>query len=305
MYVGVEPGSNMSSGQGISKELSISEVVSKTFELYRRDFLKYVILFAVVEAIIGVFTTLVRRAITLPVLSANATPQEVLNWAPGFFGALISLIVLTVIVTWVFFPVAFGSAVELASEQIEKERADLEASVRFTISKLILIWAVSLVAGIIVALGLIALVVPGIILGTMFSLALPVVMIESPGVLESLGRSRKLVSRRWLKTLALIIVFGIIVGIASAIVGVISGPFGVASTVVSSILSAFYLPVIPIALTVYYYSNAARIAPPQMSQVPVTPAPIAQTGMKFCPNCGAQLASTAAFCAKCGTKQPA
>ncbi|MGP8125882.1 MAG: zinc-ribbon domain-containing protein [Nitrososphaerales archaeon] len=295
----------MSNGQRISKELSLSEVVSKTFELYRRDFLKYVILFAVVEAIIGVFTTLVRRAIVLPVLSAHATSQEVLNWAPGFFGALISLIVLTVIVTWVFFPVAFGSAVKLASDQIEKERADLEASVRFTISKLILIWVVGLVAGIIVALGLIALVVPGIILGIMFSLVFPVVMIESPGVLESLGRSRKLVGRRWLKTLALIIVFGIIVGIASVIVGVISGPFGVASTVVSSILSAFYLPVIPIGLTVYYYSNAARIAPPQMSQVPVTPAPIAQTGVKFCPNCGAQLASTATFCAKCGAKQPA
>ena len=212
---------------------------------------------------------------------------------------------MTAIVTWVFFPVAIGSAVKLASEQIEKERADFEASVRFAISKLIWIWVVGIVAGIIVCLGLIALIVPGIILAIMFSLVLPVVIIESPGVLESLGRSRKLVSRRWLKTLALIIVFGIIIGIASAIVGAISGPFGNASTVVSSILSAFYLPVIPIALTVYYYSNGARIAPPQLSQAAVAPSPTVRAGMKFCPNCGTQLASTATFCTKCGAKQPA
>ena len=295
----------MSSGQGITQELSLSEVVSKTFKLYQRDFWKYVILFVVVEAIIGVFTTLVRRAITLPVLPANATSQQVLNWAPGFFGALISLIALTAIVTWVFFPVAVGSAVKLASGQIEKGQADLEASVRFGISKLVWLWVVGIVVGIIVSLGLIALIVPGIILAIMFSLVLPVIIIESPGVLGSLGRSRKLVSQRWLKTLAMIVVFGIIVAIASSIVSAISGPFGIASTVVSSILSAFYLPVIPIALTVYYYSNAARIAPPQMSQAPVTFAPTVQTGTKFCPNCGTQLASTATFCAKCGAKQPA
>ena len=291
-----------SSGQGITQELSLSDVVSKTFKLYQRDFWKYVILFVVVEAIIGVFTTLVRRAITLPVLPANATSQQVLNWAPGFFGALISLIALTAIVTWVFFPVAVGSAVKLASGQIEKGQADLEASVRFGISKLVWLWVVGIVAGIIVSLGLIALIVPGIILAIMFSLVLPVIIIESPGVLGSLGRSRKLVSQRWLKTLAMIVVFGIIVAIASSIVSAISGPFGIASTVVSSILSAFYLPVIPIALTVYYYSNAARIAPPQMSQAPVTFAPTVQTGTKFCPNCGAQLASTATFRAKCGAK---
>jgi hypothetical protein len=295
----------MSSGQRITQELGLGEVVSKTFKLYQRDFWKYVILFAVVEAIVGVFTTVVRRAITLPTLPANSTTQQALNWAPGFFGALISMVALIAIVTLVFFPVAVGSAVKLASDQIESDQADLEASVRFAISRLVPIWLVSIVAGIIVGLGLIALLVPGIILAIMFSLVLPVVMIERPGILESLGRSRKLVSGRWLKTLALMIVFGIITGIASAIVSAISGPFGIASTVVSSVLSAFYLPVIPIALTVYYYSNVARIAPPQTSQAPVILTPTAQTGMKFCPDCGTQLVSSAMFCPKCGAKQPA
>ena len=39
---------------------------------------------------------------------------------------------------------------------------------------------------------------------------------------------------------------------------------------------------------------------------PLQPASQAQAapGMKFCPNCGTQLAASAVFCSKCGTKQP-
>ncbi|MDA4117642.1 MAG: zinc-ribbon domain-containing protein [Thaumarchaeota archaeon] len=293
----------MSGGQGITQELGLGEVVSKTFELYRRDFSKYAVLFVVVEAIIGVLTTLVRRAVILPAaLPSTATTQQLVNWLPGFFGALITLIALSAIVTWGFYPISVGSAVKLASEEIVTGQAGLVPSVRFAISRIVWIWAVGIVVGIVVILGLVALVVPGIILAIMYSLVLPVVMLERAGF-ESLGRSRKLVSRRWLKTFALVIVLGIIVGIASGVVSAISGPFGVASTIVSNILSAFYLPIIPIALTVYYYSNAARIAPP-MSETLMAPGDRLQVGMKFCPNCGTQIASSTMFCTACGAKQP-
>jgi hypothetical protein len=290
----------MSQGQGITREQSLGEVVSRTFELYGRGFAKYLVLFAVVEAVTGVLTTLVQRAFILPTLPANATLQQFLDWLPGFLGVLIPLIALTAIATLVFYPVAVGSAVKLAAEEIEKGQADLAASVRFALSRLVWIWVLSIVVGVIVVAGLVALVVPGIILAIMFSLVLPVLLIENPGVLESLGRSRKLVSHRWLKTLALVIVFGVIIAIASAIVSAISEPFGDASNIVSSILSAFYAPLIPIALTVYYYSNVTRTAPPQVSQ-----AATFQAGMKFCPSCGTQLASSAIFCSKCGAAQPA
>jgi len=43
---------------GIRRELSLGDVISKTFELYRRDFTKYFVIFAVVGAIIGIVTAL-------------------------------------------------------------------------------------------------------------------------------------------------------------------------------------------------------------------------------------------------------
>src|SRR5207249_8513985 len=287
--------------QSIKRELSLGEVIQKTFELYRRDFTKYFVLFAIVGAIIGVVMTIARQIFILPTPPSNPTPQQVYTWLPGFFATLIPLISSIIIVSIVFSAIAQGSAIKMASEQIEKGQTDLGRSVRFTASKLPWIWALSIVVGIIVFLGLIALIIPGIILAIMYSLALPVLLIENRGVLDSMGKSRQLVSHRWLKTFATFLVLAIIVIIASAIVNAITGPLGIAGPVVNGILSAFYQPLFPILMTVYYYSNLARITTLPADQMP-TPAMTSQAGMKFCPSCGTQLPSSATFCPRCGAK---
>ena len=67
--------------QGINRELSLGEVLSKTFELYQRGFTKYFLLFAVVGVIINVATKLVLQAFPLPVLPPNPTRP---NSSPAF-----------------------------------------------------------------------------------------------------------------------------------------------------------------------------------------------------------------------------
>ncbi|MDE1854048.1 MAG: zinc-ribbon domain-containing protein [Thaumarchaeota archaeon] len=297
----------MSQEQGISRELTLGEVVSKTFDVYKRGFTKFVVLFLVVEVVIGVLTALVQRTFVVPPLIPNPTPQQVYSWLPGFFGALVPLVALTTLAAFLFYPIALGSTVKMTSDEVTKGQSNLGGSIRFAFSKLLWIWVLSIIVGIIVLLGLIALIIPGIILAIMFSLTIPVLLIENPGVLESMGRSRKLVSQRWLKTFALVLIFGIIVAIAGIVVSVIALPFGAASGVVSGILSAFYQPLLPIAITVYYFSNVARTTAPQAGMAPSAPmAPAAdvQGGMKFCPKCSAQMPSTATLCPKCGAPQP-
>src|SRR2546426_9492053 len=132
--------------QGIKRELSLGEVIQKTFELYQRDFTKYFVLFAIVGAIIGVVMTIARQIFILPTLPSNPTPQQVYTWLPGFFATLIPLISSIVIVSIVFSAIAQGSAIKMGSEQIVKGQTDLGRSVRFTASKLPWIWALSIVS---------------------------------------------------------------------------------------------------------------------------------------------------------------
>src|SRR2546422_9383661 len=253
--------------QGISRELSLGENISKTFEVYRREFAKYFVLFAIVGVIVQVVTTLAQQAIVLPTLPVNPTSEQVSSWFAALFGAFFLLIGAIFIVNIVFSTIAEGSAIKLASEQITKGEANLGAAIKLAISRLLSIWALSIIVVIIVFLGTLALVVPGIMLAIMFSLALPVPLLENKGVTESMGRSRQLVSHRWGKTFGTFLVLGIIGLIASLIFSAITAPLGIIAPVVNGILSALYQPLFPILLAVYYYSNLARTAPATAAQM--------------------------------------
>src|SRR5437016_3220795 len=287
---------------GISHELGLVLIIWITVEMYRLVFSKSVLLFTVVAVSRQVVTALAQQAFVLPTLPVNPPPQQFSAYFSSLFGALFLLLVVIFVVNIVFSTIAESSAIRLASEQITKGQVSLGASIRFAVSRLLSIWALSIIVGIIVVLGFIALIVPGIILGIMFSLALPVLLIENKGVTESMGRSRQLVSHRWAKTFGTFLVLGIIVLIASLIFSAITAPLGFIGPVVNGILSALYQPLFPILMAVYYYSNLARISQPPPGQMPMGPTGTFQAGMKLCPTCGTQNVSSATFCTKCGAR---
>ena len=78
--------------QGIGRELGLGEVISKTFEVYLRDFVKYFVLFAIVGVIVQVVTTLAQQAFVLPTPPVNPTPQQYSSWFPALFASLFLLI---------------------------------------------------------------------------------------------------------------------------------------------------------------------------------------------------------------------
>ncbi len=291
----------MASDQGITKELSFGEVISKTFELYRNRFAAYLVFFLVIEAIYAAVTAAVGQATSLPSLPTSPTSQQVSNWLSANLGTLAAATVAVLVVALVVFPIAIGATIRMASDEIQNKRSEIGASILYAASKIVSMWALAIIVGIIIILGLIALIVPGIILAVMFCLVLPALLLENAGVIGSMGRSRELVGHRWLKTFFTGLVLFIIVIVISSVLDVIGGLFGQASGFVSTILGAFTAPIFPIAMTVYYYSNLARIAP-----APATPyaQPVAPPGTKFCTNCGTQLAASATFCSNCGAKQP-
>ncbi len=285
-------------GSPIRNELSLGDVIERTFSLYMRNFLKYFAVFLTFQAVIGVLSTLVMLAFPLPTLPPNATSQQALNFLPGLLAALFLQLALTLIVAWVFGSISTGTAIRFTSGVLQKGQAELKASLGYTVSKLLPILALGLITGILTFLGALAFIVPGIILGIMFSLSLPVLLIENAGVIDSLGRSRKLVGSRWLKTFGLLIVLGIIGIVISVVASVFSAFFGIFGSLVTELIGAFYLPLYPIALTVYYYSNVARLTYPQPGTSWAVPG-----GFKYCQACGSPLPAFAAFCSNCGVKQ--
>jgi len=256
-----------------SRELSVGEILSLSFKLYRSRFLQFFLPFLISGIIIGISTYAITSSFPIPTPPSIPTSpgaplpyEELIAWFSAFLMATIMIVGLSGLVLWIVGTTITGVVIKNASDQIEKGTSNLGVSFNFAISKLPSLLVAQFVAGILIAIGMLLLIVPGIIIAIMFLLALPAIIIERKGTLESLGRSKKLVSKRWLKTFALLLVLGIIVLIVNGVAIVLAIPFNfihpIINPLVTNIISAFVSPIYPIAITYLYYAMVARENPP-------------------------------------------
>jgi len=251
------------------RELSLEEILKWAFAIYSKNFTKFLIPFLAAALVVGSLGVVVYNfatTATANIPEPGASPEEIQNWFWGFIVAMLAIVFIMGITSWIISAVVNGVCVKCAADLIEKGKASLTEAFNFTVYKLVSLLAVALITVILIGLGFLALIVPGIILLIMFSLVVPAIMIEDIGALDSLSRSRRLVSYRWLKTFALLLIVYLAVIFVSYIGNLIGQPLGPLSTLVGSVAAAFVQPIIPIALTVYYYAmlakEAKRVPPP-------------------------------------------
>lgn len=155
---------------------------------------------------------------------------------PALFGELIALIAITLFT---------GMVVELVADVRDGRRdASARQLLRAVAPVLGQLLVVGLVVGIVVIVGFFLLIIPGVVLLTLWWVAAPVVVIERPEGLKALGRSRELVSGNGLRVFAVVflllivvaaVVFGLTLAAESAgtaagvvvrvVVGVLTAPF--------------------------------------------------------------------------------
>lgn len=116
----------------------------------------------------------------------------------------------------------------------------------------------SILAGIGIAIGLFLLIVPGLILLTIWAVIIPVIVIERSGALESFGRSQQLVRGRGWQVFGTLVLLYLIQFAAGAVLAVILGALPHAyrdglTTVISGTLVAPYLA---LGVTLIYYRLA-------------------------------------------------
>lgn len=168
--------------------------------------------------------------------------------SPGL--AIIGLII-SIVASMLF----TGMVVELVADVQDGRRdsspGQLLKAVTPVLGPLIL---VGIVAGIGIAIGFVLIIVPGLILITIWSVAAPVVVLERPGVLAALGRSRELVRGNGWQVFGVILVLDVLViVIASAIeIAANSAGSGV-GIVVRVIVGVLTAPLSALAAAVLYF----------------------------------------------------
>ncbi len=117
--------------------------------------------------------------------------------------------------------------------------------------------AVSILAGIGLAIGFILLIIPGLILMVLWSVVAPVTVLERPGVFAAFGRSRELVRGNGWEVFAVIVIVFVAVAVVSIAAGLVSASLGsLGRALVQWAVNAALAPVTALSASVLYFALA-------------------------------------------------
>jgi hypothetical protein len=155
--------------------------------------------------------------------------------------------------------------------------------------------AVGVLAAIGIGVGFTLIIVPGLILLTIWAVVAPVVVLERPGVLASFGRSRELVRGNGWQTFGVVLVLALLVEIVAAALDAAaeSASTGV-GIVVRVIVGVLVGPVSALAAAVLYFElrRLQRAAAPLGASAGFAAEPEPQPGVESQPPTGGQPAAS-------------
>lgn len=196
----------------------------------------------------------------------------------GWFGALVGSLIGVVGLFWLQ-----GALVEAVAD-VRDGRADLTMGQTFARAQARLgsLVGAGILAGLAIAVGLLLLIVPGLYLLTIWSVIIPVIVLERRPVMESFGRSRQLVSGNGWNVFGVIVLsFLILIGAAIVLALLTFWLRGDAGEFVRSVIAnTITAPFVALAWTVMYYrlielkepgAAAAQVEP--IAEPPASPPP--------------------------------
>lgn len=200
----------------------------------------------------------------LAVALVNLVLVALLTWVGAILGAIVSLVALF----WV------QGALVRAVDDIRDGRADLSLGETFerVRPQLPAIIVAGLLAGLAIALGLLLLIVPGLILLTLWILIIPVIVLEGRSAGESFGRSRELVRGYGWSVFGVIVLTILVVIAFNIVLSLLLLPVSdwLQSFLSNVIVGTVVTPFVVLTWTILYYRLRAAKEPP--AEAPVAPA---------------------------------
>jgi len=223
--------------------MQVGEPIGEGWEIYKRFWQHLLPIALFVIVIIGLVTLLLRGA--------------------GALGALGATVVAIVGIYLV------QAALVEAVADVRDGKADLTLTETLSsvLPRLGSILVASICAGIAVAIGLVLLIVPGLYLLTIWSVIIPVLVLEEAGAFDSFGRSRALVRGYGWTVFGVIFITFLINFAAHAVVAIIVSGLSdsISSYLTSVIADTLVTPFAAAVYTAMYFRLKALHAPPEIA----------------------------------------
>ncbi len=219
--------------------MSIGSVLDEAWTLYTRFFLRFFVIGVVVFAAVNLIYALVAAAV------------EGDDGGTAFWLAIVGLATSVIGTTWLLG--AFVYAVQDARDgSFDASIGQVFSRVSSSIFPLLV---AGLLAGIGIALGLLLLIVPGLYLMTIWAVIAPVIVLEKLRPFGAFGRSRELVRGHGWTVFGIVLITGLLTGVASALLQAAFSflPRFLEILVGGTIAQAVVAPFSAIALAITYF----------------------------------------------------
>ena len=232
----------------------LGEILSAAFEIYRANASKLLLVVALVVVPLSLISAVFAGVIFDPTdLDATTADEIGRSLVENLFAISIAGLI-TVLIS----AVLQAATVRAAAQATIGDPVDVEASYRFGFRRLWSVILISLLVGLIVTAGLIALIIPGIIFLVFLSVSIPALIVEGRRGTDALGRSWGLVSGNFWHALGVIVVAGLIVGVISGIIGAIGGSNWAVRWIFTAIAQIVTAPYAALVSVLLYLDLRAR-----------------------------------------------
>lgn len=250
----------MGGPQGGIPPKTLGEILSAAFSIYKANASKLVLVIALVVVPLSLIGALFFGVVFAPErIEVGSTGSGVVvdyagrswgaNLLVGSIGALIAIIISAILQ---------AAILRAAAQATIGDPVDVEASYRYGFKRLGSVILLSLLVGLIVAVGFILLIVPGIIFLVFLSASIPVLIVENRRGTEAMSRSWNLVKGHFWHALVVILVAALIVGVVSGIIGAIGGDNWFVRWIFTSIAQIVTAPFAALVSVILYLDLRAR-----------------------------------------------
>ncbi len=215
-------------------EMEVTELFSEGLEIFKKNWIIAVPL-VVVEIIVGILALAIMGSMV-----AGSGMMGTSGFQPNLaaFGAFMGAAFLFMIIAGVLRLIAYGMTYVMADDAVAGT-ADLNSGLQKTLGNIVNLLITSIILGVIVFIGMIFLVLPGLIAAYLLMFSIILVMLENKGPVDALQGSFELVKANLNDT----IIFAVIAIVILIIAGIIGGILGLLSPIITGTAAAYILVV--------------------------------------------------------------
>jgi hypothetical protein len=199
-------------------------IISTAVQIYTKNAQKLIMIVAIVVVPLNFISNFLSGVVfapkksTVTILGQSVTTVEARSAGEAILVALIAGAIGIIISAVLQAAILRAGALAALGDPI-----DVEASYRYGLKRVGSVIGASILIAIAVAVGFVLLIVPGVILLTMFAVAIPALVVEGKGATDAMSRSWQLVKGHFWHVLGVIVVAFLIVAIVSGIITAIGG----------------------------------------------------------------------------------